>query len=85
MQILQDKSEVDDLIAFKGDDIFFFQYSTAIEHDEYVKLVNTMANLVTEVSKHAPKMKFKGYDLNKNGPHPLFEKKHPNVWLSAGN
>ena len=44
-----------------------------------------MANLVTEVSKHTTKMKFKGYDLNKNGPHPMWDKKHPNVWLSAGN
>ena len=44
-----------------------------------------MSDLTTEVTKHTKKMKFIGYDMNKNGKHPLLEKTHPNVFLSAGN
>ena len=47
--------------------------------------MRTIANLATEVYSHTKKMKFVGYDLNKNGPHALLDKKHPNIWLSAGN
>ena len=75
------RSDLEDLLAFKGNDICIFVFSTAIDDNSIQEVINKFADLAKLVSlsiqntenvldKH---MVFIAYDLNKLGPNSLLE------------
>ena len=85
VNVLEQKQSLDDMLAFEGDDICIFFYSTSIDDEVNRFVIERYSDLTTEVKRNTKRMRFIGYDLNKLGPHRLLEASHPNIWLSPGN
>ena len=83
--MLDRKQSLDDMLAFEGDDICIFFYSTSIDDEINRFVIERYSDLTKEVKRNTKRMRFIGYDLNKLGPHRLLEASHPNIWLSPGN
>lgn len=85
VNILYRKSDLDDLLAFEGDDICIFIFSSAVDDDTNRWVIGQYADLASETRRNTKRMKFVGYELNMLGPHSIIEQGHPNVLLSPGN
>lgn len=82
--ILKNSSDLDDLLAFEGDDICIFVFSSAIDDEVNRLVMEQYADVAIEVSRNTKRMKFVAYDLNTLGIHAQLETGHPNAWLSPG-
>lgn len=74
VQVLTQREELENLLAFQGDDICMFVYSTAVKDvnvQMIIRIYADLARLVDLGAKNANKLKFIGYDLNQLGPHEL--------------
>lgn len=83
--VLEDRSQLDDLLAFEGDDICIFTFSTSVDDNLNRLVIELFATLAVEVRKNTKRFKFVAYDLNSLGPHNQLEISHPSVFLSPGN
>lgn len=83
--VLEERSQLDDMLSFEGDDICIFTFSTTIDDDLNRMVIDMFANLAAEVRKNTKRLKFVAYDLNTLGPHDSLEISHPSVFLSPGN
>ena len=83
--LLASAEALDDMLAFEGDDICVYVYSSAIDDDMNRKIVELFSDLAVEVRRNTKKLRFVAYDVNLLGQHRLLEASHPNMWLSPGN
>ena len=83
--ILRNSSDLDDLLAFEGDDICIFVFSSAIDDEVNRLVMEQYADLAKEVQRNTKRMKFVAYDMNTLGIHAQLEAGHPNAWLSPGS
>lgn len=85
VQILKSREELDNLLAFIGDDLCIFVFSSAMDEDLNRWVISQYADLAKEVRRNTKRMQFYGYDLNQLGMHAALGENHPNVWLSPGS
>lgn len=83
--MLQTREELDNLLAFMGDDLCIYVFSSAIDMGDNRWIIGQYSELAKEVRRNTKRMKFFGYDLNLLGAHAAVGEQHPNVWLSPGN
>ncbi len=67
--VFESQKELDDLLAFEGDDICIFFYSSGIDDEINRLVVERYSDLTGEVRRNTKRMRFVAYDLNKLGPH----------------
>lgn len=84
VQLLTKSSELDDLLAFAGQDIVIYAYSSAFGDDSNLMTANVFADMAGEISKKSKKIKFVAYDFNMLGLNKVLGITHPTVWLSPG-
>ena len=84
VEVLESSSQLDDLLAFEGDDLCIFMFSTSISDNLNKLVVEQFTDLATEVRRNTKRMRFIGYDLNMLGPHKALDLSHPTIWLAPG-
>lgn len=67
--VFESQKELDDLLAFEGDDICIFFYSSGIDDEINRLVIERYSDLSSEVRRNTKRMRFVAYDLNKLGPH----------------
>ena len=69
IKILKEKTSLDDLLAFEGDDLCIIVFSSAVDDETNRYVVTQYADLAQEVRRNTKKLKFVAYELNMLGPH----------------
>ena len=64
-----EKTSLDDLLAFEGDDLCIIVFSSAVDDETNRYVVTQYADLAQEVRRNTKKLKFVAYELNMLGPH----------------
>lgn len=85
VRILEKATDLDDLLAFEGEDICIFVFSTEVDDDVNRQFIDLYAQLAKEVRRNTKKLNFVAYDLNALGFNSHIGQGHPDVWFSPGN
>ena len=85
VQIIDDRKQLEDMLAYEGDDICVFMISSGVDEDMNRRIIEQYSTMSKEVKRNAKRIKFVAYDLNLLGPYPALDTSHPQMWLSPGN
>ena len=72
-------------VAFAGDDICIFVFSTEVDDDVNRQYMSLYSDLAKEVRRNTKKINFVAYDLNTLGFNSNIHEGHPDTWLSPGS